>query len=119
MRQGTVTFVWRSTLVTTAPDVSANAVSVSPLLVFNRKNFKYQFLSNALQGSSGSANKFGLMTGRDFQGFMIPSIKKTRVTKERLVLLLLDNHQSLLDLPKLDLFEGNGVTLLSFYIIYF
>ncbi|GBL74391.1 hypothetical protein AVEN_235358-1 [Araneus ventricosus] len=42
------------------------------------------------------------MTGEDFQSFWRHFIKHTRVIKERPVLLLLDNHQSHLDLPSLD-----------------
>ncbi|GBL77830.1 hypothetical protein AVEN_153023-1 [Araneus ventricosus] len=79
-----------------------------------RKKFKRHFLSNSHQGSSDSANKFGSMTGQDFLRFMTDFIKHTRVTLEKLVLLLLENHQSLRDLPTLDLSKGNVETLLSF-----
>ncbi|GBO18213.1 hypothetical protein AVEN_205744-1 [Araneus ventricosus] len=53
------------TLVTMALAVSANDNSVTPFF-FLRKIFKRQFLSNALQGSSGSANKYEWMAGQDF-----------------------------------------------------
>ena len=46
----------------------------------------------------GSANKSGWMTGDDFVLFMEHFIKHTRVTKDKPVLLLLDNHQSHLDI---------------------
>jgi hypothetical protein len=54
------------------------------------------------------------MTGDDFLLFMEKFIKYTRVTKDRPVLHLLDNHQSHLAVKVLDLAKENGVVLLSF-----
>jgi hypothetical protein len=54
------------------------------------------------------------MTGNDFVLFMQHFIKHTRVTKDRPVLLLLDNHQSHLAIKVLDLAKENGAVLLTF-----
>jgi hypothetical protein len=54
------------------------------------------------------------MTGNDFVLFMQHFIKHTRVTKDRPVLLLLDNHQSHLVIKVLVLAKENGAVLLSF-----
>ncbi|GBM12644.1 hypothetical protein AVEN_46134-1 [Araneus ventricosus] len=109
---GAVTTVERSILVTMALAVSANGLFTS------RKISKRHFRSNVPEGSSGTTNESGWMTEQDFQSYMRHFIKHVRVTKERPVLLILDNHQSHLDLPTLDLAEDNGVILLSFQIIY-
>jgi hypothetical protein len=65
-------------------------------------------------GSAGSANKSGWKTDDDFLLFMEHFIKHTKVTKDRPVLLLLDNHQSHLAVKVLDLAKENGVVVLSF-----
>ncbi|GBL83812.1 hypothetical protein AVEN_132692-1 [Araneus ventricosus] len=66
----------------------------------------------ASDGSSGSSNKSGWMTGQDFQSFM-----RHFITRHQPVLLILDSHQSHLDLTTLDLVKDNRVILLSFQII--
>ncbi|GBO46840.1 hypothetical protein AVEN_130456-1 [Araneus ventricosus] len=91
---GAVTTAKRRTLITMNLAVSANGNSVPPffVFVFPKKIFKRHFRSNAPQSSSGSLNKSGWMTGQDFQSFIRHFIKHTRVTKERPVLLIMDNN---------------------------
>jgi hypothetical protein len=54
------------------------------------------------------------MTEEDFLLFMEHFIKHTRVTKDRTVLLLLENHQPHLAVKVLDLEKENGLVFLSF-----
>jgi len=61
--------------------------------------------------SAGSENKSGWMTGDNFVSDTKHFIKHTRVTKDKPVLILLDNHQSRLDIKVLDLAEENGVVM--------
>ncbi|GBL79448.1 hypothetical protein AVEN_92616-1 [Araneus ventricosus] len=110
--------VERGSLVTMVLAVSANVKSVPPFFVFPTKIFKRNFRSNAPQGSSGSSNKSRWMTEQDFQSFMKHFLKHARITKDRPVLLILDNHQSHLVLPTLDLAKENGVIILSLQITY-
>ncbi|GBN43183.1 hypothetical protein AVEN_168369-1 [Araneus ventricosus] len=93
-RVGTVTTIERGSLVTMALVVSANGNSVPPFFS-SRKIFKRHFRSSVHQGNSGSSNKSVWMTGQDFQSSMTHFIKHARFTKERTVLLILDNHQSI------------------------
>jgi len=51
------------------------------------------------------------MTGDNFVMDTQHFIKHTRVTKDEPVLILLDNHQSRLDIKVLDLAEENGVVM--------
>jgi len=51
------------------------------------------------------------MTGDNFVLHTKHFIKHTRVTKDKPVLILLDNHQSRLDIKVLDLAEENGVVM--------
>jgi len=51
------------------------------------------------------------MTGDNFVLDTKDFIKHTRVTKDKPVLILLDNHQSRLDIKVLDLAEENGVVM--------
>jgi hypothetical protein len=77
--------------------------------VFTRKNFRDYFIVNGPEGSAGSANKSGWITGDDFLFLMEHFIKHTRVTKYKPVLFLLDNHNSHLSLRVPDLTKENGV----------
>jgi hypothetical protein len=110
---GAVTSAERGSLVTMAVAVSASGNSILPFIAFPRKKYRDYFITSGPEGSAGSANKSGWMTGNDFV-FMQHFIKHTRVTKDRPVLLLLDNYQSRLAIKVLDLAKENGVVLLSF-----
>lgn len=111
---GAMTSAERGVLVTVTVAVSASGNSIPPFFVFPRKNYRDYFISNGPDGCAGSANKSGWMTGTDFKMFMEHFIKHTRVSKEKPVLLLLDNHQSHLNIAVIDLAKDNGVVLLSF-----
>jgi hypothetical protein len=110
---GAVTSAERGSLVTMAVAVSASGNSILPFIAFPRKKYRDYFITSGPEGSSGSANKSGWVTGNDFV-FMQHFIKHTRVTKDRPVLLLPDNYQSRLAIKVLDLAKENGVVLLSF-----
>jgi hypothetical protein len=104
----------RGSLVTVAVTASARGNYIPPFFAFPRKNFGDYFIANGPKGSAGSADKSRWMTGDDFLLLMEHSMKHTRVTKYKPVLLLLDNHHSHLSLRALDLDKDNGVVLLSF-----
>lgn len=65
-------------------------------------------------GSSGSANKSGWMTETDFVLFLQHFIRFVHPSKDRKVLLLLDNHSSHLSIEGLDLAKEHGIIMLSF-----
>jgi hypothetical protein len=109
---GAETSAERGSPVTMAVAVSAIWNSIPPLFIFPRKNYRDYFIANGPEDSAGSANKSVWMTGDDFLLFMEHFIKNTGVTNDRLVLLLLDNHQSHLAVKVLDLGKENGLVLL-------
>ncbi|XP_050295152.1 uncharacterized protein LOC126735246 [Anthonomus grandis grandis] len=110
---GSVTSAERGALVTIALAVSASENTVPPIFVFPRKNYKSYFVANGPSGCIGTANKSGWMIQEDFVKFLEHFIKHTRCSKERPVLLILDNHDSHLSIRKIDICRQNGVIILS------
>jgi hypothetical protein len=92
--------------------VSAIWNSVPPFFVLPKNNYRDYFITGEPEGSTGLQS--GWMTGDDFLLFMEHFIKHIRVTNDRLVLLLLDNHQSHLAVRVLALSKENAMVLLSF-----
>ena len=111
---GVLTSAERGTLVTMAIAVNASGNMVQPIFVFPRVHFRYHFITNGPAGSIGSANPSGWMIGDDFLLFMKHFVAVTKCTKEKPVLMLLDNHDSHINIPLIDYCRENGVVLLSF-----
>ncbi|KAB0795100.1 hypothetical protein PPYR_11939 [Photinus pyralis] len=110
---GSVTFAERGTLVTLALAVSASGNAIPPMFVFPRQNYRNHFVANGPPGCIGTANKSGWMIQEHFIIFLKHFIKHSRCTKERPVLLILDNHDSHLSLEGIELCGENGVIILS------
>lgn len=110
---GSVTSGEKGTLVTFAVAISASGNTIPPMFVFPRKRFQSHFISSGPPGCVGSASPSGWMTANDFFIFLEHFIKYTRCSKDRPVLLILDNHESHLSVKGIDLCKENGVVLLS------
>lgn len=110
---GSVTSAERGTLVTLALAVSASGNTVPPMFIFPRVNYKNHFVHHGPPGCIGSANKSGWMVKDDFVIFLKHFIKHVRCTKEKPVLLILDNHDSHLSIAGIELCRKNGVVILS------
>ncbi|XP_039311299.1 uncharacterized protein LOC120359065 [Solenopsis invicta] len=111
---GRITSAKRGTLVTVAATVSASGNTIPPYFVFPRVHFHDHFIRDAPTGSAGSANRSGWMTEDIFVEYANHFIRHVKSSRERNVLLLLDNHESHLSIEALDLFKNNGVVVLSF-----
>lgn len=111
---GAITSGERGTLVTVAVAVNGFGNSVPPLFIFPRKTFRDHFIRDGPPGCIGAGNKSGWMTENEFVMFVQHFIQHTRCTKEKPVLLLLDNHGSHLSLEAITLAKSNGVVVLSF-----
>jgi hypothetical protein len=111
---GAVTSSERGTLVTMALAISAIGNQVPPFFVFPRARYRDHFLANGPPGSWGTANPSGWMKEDNFFEFIKFFVHSTRCSKERPLLLLLDNHDSHLSIATLDYCKENGVTVLSF-----
>ncbi|RXN04570.1 polycystic kidney disease 1-like 3 isoform X1 [Labeo rohita] len=104
----------RGTLVSIAYAVQALGNTIPPFFVFPRKNFKDHFVQSGPLGSAGSANASGWMQEEDFLSFLVHFVKHTKVSPERKVLLLLDNHSSHISVRAVDFCKGQGIVLLTF-----
>ena len=87
---------------------------IPPFFVFPRKNFKEHFVQSGPLGSAGSANKSGWMQEKDFLHFLGHFARHTKVSPEKKVLLLLDNHSSHISVRAVDFCNGQGIVLLTF-----
>jgi hypothetical protein len=70
--------------------------------------------ANAPPGCIGAAGPSGWMTPENFFVFIQHFTTFSRCTKDKHVLLILDNHESHLSIPVLNHCKVNGVVLLSF-----
>ena len=86
-----------------------------PMIIFPRKKFRDHFISQGPVGYVGAGNPSGWM-GRDtFYATMEHFVKVTKPSKERPVLMLLDNHDSHLSVRVLEYAtKENGLVVLSF-----
>lgn len=112
---GAMTSAERGTTVTMITAVSASGNSVPPLFVFPRVNFKPFMLHGAPPGSIGAANPSGWSNEVIFQQFFEHFLKHVRPSIEKPVLLLIDNHESHITIPLIDLAKTAGVILMTFH----
>ncbi|XP_014775337.1 uncharacterized protein LOC106872759 [Octopus bimaculoides] len=109
-----MTFAERGILVTVCLAVNASGCATPPMLVFPGVHFCEYFIVNGRIGCCGSANSSEWMKEADFLKLLEHFVKHTRCSKEHLVLLLLDNHNSHISLAIIDFCRDNGIVLLSF-----
>lgn len=111
---GAIVSAERGTLVTV--ELAANAVgnTVPPMFVFPRLKYKDLFIRDGPPESIGAGNSSGWMTAKEFLIFMGHFIKHTKPTPEDPILLLLDNHQSHVDIDVVEKAKANSVIMLSF-----
>ncbi|KAH1021714.1 hypothetical protein HUJ04_011198 [Dendroctonus ponderosae] len=107
----------RGTLVTMTIAVSAGGNSVPPFFVFPRVHYKEDFILDGPQGCMESANPSGWMKEKNVILFMKHFVNNVKCSKDRPVLLLLNNHESHLSIPALDFAKENGVVFYHFLLI--
>lgn len=111
---GTITSAERGEMITVAVAVNAQGNSIPPMFIFPRKRFRDHFIRDGPPGCIGEANGSGWMQENTFFIFIQHFIKRTKPTKEKPVILLLDNHSSHLSCKVLDLCKESGVIMVSF-----
>lgn len=111
---GGITSSERGVLVTVCVAVGASGTFIPPMFLFPRKKFHDHFIRDGLPGCIGRANGSGWMSADDFFCFMEHFVKCVRPSKQKPVLLLLDNHESHLAVRTLNFAKENGVVMLSF-----
>ena len=93
--------------------VNAAGNSVPPMLVFPRVKLRDHMVKGAPPDSIGVANTSGWMSAACFTEFIKHFIKHTKRSKDRPVILILDNHDSHISIETIDLSKENGVILLT------
>ena len=111
---GQVTSGERGTLVTMCACINAIGNSVPPLFIFPRVNFKVFMLNNAPVGSLVAANKSGWMNSDTFLKFLKHFVQHTKCSPEKPALLLLDNHESHVNIGVADMAREHGLVILTF-----
>ncbi|XP_045198321.2 uncharacterized protein LOC123552643 [Mercenaria mercenaria] len=111
---GSLTSSGREQLVTLCVAVSASGNTVPRFLVYPRVNLRDHFPTGAPTDSEGTAPLSGWMTKDNFLLFLKNCVQHVKSTKDRPVLILLDNHYSHLSLDALEYAKENGIVMLSF-----
>lgn len=104
----------RGTLVTVELAVNALGHAVPPMFIFPRLKFKDLFLKGGPPESIGAGNGSGWMTATEFLIYMEHFIKHTKPSPSDPILLLLDNHQSHIDIFVVEKAKSNSIIMLSF-----
>lgn len=103
----------RGILVTLALAVSASGVCLPPFYVFPRRKFNSAFLAAAGDGADGAANPSGWMSGEQFQEFLKHFARHSRPSVGSPVLLIMDNHESHVNIAGIDFCKENGIIILT------
>ena len=108
-RIGSMTSAERGELVTVLYAVGASGAVVPPMFVFPRVNFWNNFIVGGPLGCIGGANKSGWMNEDLYVNFIKHFIHHVPSSKERSVLLILDNVDAYISPTAIDLARENGV----------
>lgn len=104
----------RGVLITICCAINAIGNTVPPFFIYPRVNMKDCFLKGGPPGCAGSAHPSGWMTGTNFEVFLKHFIQYVKCSKENMVLIILDNHESHISVASLNLAKDNGIVLLTF-----
>lgn len=111
---GSMTSGERGTLVTIIACANALGNTVPPMMIFPRVRFKEAMLNGAPPGTIGGANASGWSNADKFLDYLNHFIRFVKPSKERPVLLILDNHDSHLSVDAIQLAKDSGVVMLTF-----
>ena len=110
---GSATSAERGTLVTVVYTINAAGNVLPPMFIFPRKNFRDHFNRGGRPGCIGQANKSGWINEELFLVYRGHLIRHTRCSKERKVLLILDNHELHISIHAIELARANGIVMLT------
>lgn len=112
---GQMTSGERGQNVTCIAAISASGNHIPPMLIFPRVNFKAHMLKGAPVGSIGGANSSGWSNGQLFLEFLEHFKNHVKPSVEDPIILLLDNHDSHVNIPVIEFCKMNGIILVSFH----
>lgn len=110
---GSMTSGERGINVTMIAAISAIGNHVPPMLIFPRVHFKAHMLNNAPPGCIGGANQSGWSNEELFIQFLKHFISHSKPTPDQKVLLIMDNHDTHISLPAINLARQHAVVLLT------
>ena len=110
---GSITSADGGQLVTVVYSIYANGNVVPPMLIFPRKNYRNHFVRGGPQSSIGKANPSGWINEKLFIEYLDHFASHTQCSKENMVLLILDNHESHISLAAVDKCRELGIVLLT------
>jgi len=108
---GQVTSAEHGVLTTAVCAINAAGGFIPPMMIFPRVNFKEDMVAGTPSETLSAANPSGWISSGLFIKWLNHFIKHTRVSKERPVLLLMDNHESHISI---ELAKENDEVLLTF-----
>lgn len=111
---GQITSAERGIMCTLIGTVSAQGTFVPPMIIFPMVNFKGFILDGAPVGTIGAANPSGWITRDIFIKWMRHFIRHTRASKDKPLLMLLDNHDTHVYIEAISLARENGVVMATF-----
>ncbi|XP_067939803.1 uncharacterized protein [Watersipora subatra] len=111
---GQVTSAERGTLVTMIGAANVQGRSVPPMLISPRVHCKAYMVSGAPPRTIGVANPSGWISRDIFLQWLKHLIHHSRASKDRPILVIMDNHDSHCTLEGIDLAKNNSIILLTF-----
>ncbi|XP_072949708.1 uncharacterized protein mod(mdg4) isoform X1 [Epargyreus clarus] len=112
---GPMTNTERGTRVTMIAAVNAGGRFIPPMLIFPRVTFKDFMINGVPEGSIGGANPSGWSNESMFLRFLQHFIKYAKPSKEQPVILIMDNHESHISVPAIQMAKDNGVKLITLH----
>ena len=106
---GSITSGERGELVTLVYTVSTTGNTIPPMFIFPRVHYRDHFINTAPHGSVGAANKSGWINVAIFPDYLTHVVQNTRCTKDKPILLIMDNHETHMSLAAVDLAKANGI----------
>lgn len=103
----------RGQTVTVLCTVNATGNSVPPFFVFPRVREQDYMTEGAPVGSKAVTHQSGWMTAENFEVYLRHFIKFVKCSRDKMVLLVLDNHASHISPNILDFCKSNGIVLLT------
>lgn len=111
---GWMTSEERGNAVTMIVAVNAGGGVIPPMLIFPCVNIKDSMLRGAPDGTIGGANPSGWSNGTMFLQFFKHFINYVKPSKERPVILLLENHESHIQIPVIESARKHGIIVVTF-----
>lgn len=111
---GQLTSAERGTLITMCGTINALGNSIPPVLIFPRVHFKDFMIKGAPHGTVGAATPSGWISKDVFLKYLQHFVLHASPTKEKPVLIIMDNHDSHISLVAVDYAKKNNVILLTF-----